>query len=863
MSAEKLNLDLPQQAPLNGALAKIAQARSRAPKESAQPAVAARSAMPARGLPPFMNRGRASAPVRAAGAQLEPPAPAFSERRDPARPQDPDIVTMSGRIMRVLYRDVDSGKGLLLVDGGPQGQFKLAGTLTFEAEPGKRIVAKARREEHPKYGTQYKSDLIIEQLPVDRHGAVMYMARTLDGVGRATAHRIYDTFGEGLYEVLQNESHRLLGIGGITEARLKRIVDSWNEDVAVRSIWSFLGRHGVSGAAAARIFSRFGAKAMSVAKNSPYDLAAVEGVGFLAADRIASENGVASDSEARIAGALVYALESSGQQGHTSMPAAMLVNDVQKLTGLKSSAHAELIRSVLADRVERGILVTRNLDGKECVTPADSAESESAIAERIKSLIDAGGADEKLAQRAEQEAAELKDADQSAAVVNVFQSPVSVITGRPGCGKTTVTKVIAKVAADAGLRVVMCAPTGKAARRIKEATGFEAATIHSILRPQQEGGFHHDAETPLEGDLFLVDEGSMMDNYISTCFFDAIPDGARVVLVGDADQLPSVGAGNVLRDIIASEMVPVAKLQTIHRTALNSDIVVNAHRVINGDSNVDLKGAKDFRYFPATDEEAIRQATLKRYLELVERYGIDGVQVLAARRGTDVGVEALNEMLRAVVNPPAPGKPEVDRRGSTLRLNDRVMRTSNSKTLGVFNGEVGVITAVDAEAKKLTINFGDRVIVHQGKELAALDLAYATTIHKSQGSEYDGVITVVPPSHEFMLNRNLVYTAMTRGKKQSDILGDEAVLKQAVRKTGAKRFTGLCQELRTSFGAPALAAQPAAPRLPSPFRAPRPSSAGTSAASGQPPGQSPHPVSPPKQSLSQAPQRTSLLRPRM
>lgn len=852
MSAPK-----PNPGPANepfGVQAKIAQARARSTSVAAQQPVNQALPQHARGVQAFLQRTRqphnAPAPTPSPSARFLPP-------REPARQQqDPEMVSLSGRIIRVLFRDADSGKGLLLVDGGVGlGQFKLQGTLTFEPEAGKRIAAKAKREEHPKYGTQYKSELIIEQLPVDRAGAVSYMARTLDGVGRATAHRIYDLFGEGLYDVLQHEPQRLLGVGGITEPRLKRIVDSWNEDVAVRSIWSFLGRHGVSGAAAARIFSRFGPKSMSVAKNSPYDLAAVEGVGFLTADRIAAENGVAEDSEARIAGALVYALESGGQQGHTSMPASMLVNEVQKLTGLKSSTQAELIRSVLAERIERGILINRVLAGKECVTPAESAQSESSIATRVKSLVDSGKSDEALAEAAEREAQPLNDADQSAAVVNVFRSPVSVITGRPGCGKTTVTKVIAKVASQAGLRVVMCAPTGKAARRIKEATGFEAGTIHSLLRPLQGGsGFHHDAETPLEGDLFLVDEGSMMDNYISDCFFDAIPDGARVVLVGDADQLPSVGAGNVLRDVIASDMVPVAKLQTIHRTALTSDIVVNAHKVINGDVNgVDLKGTKDFRFFEAVDEESIRKATLKRYLDLVDRYGVDGVQVLAARRGTDVGVDALNELLRQAVNPPAPGKPEIERRGSTLRLNDRVMRTSNSKTLGVFNGEVGVITAIDPEAKKVTINFGDRVIVHQGKELSALDLAYAATIHKSQGSEYDGVITVLPQAHQFMLNRNLVYTAMTRGKKQSDLLGDPAVVRTAVGKAGARRFTGLSEELRTSFGAPAAPIPAAAPRAavnPYRFRAVPQAPAAPSA-------------SPPKSAPSQpVPQRTSLFRAR-
>ncbi len=700
---------------------------------------------------------------------------------------------------------------MLLVQGDSGAPFKLKGALTFDAEVGKRISALAVPEEHPKYGTQYKSDCVLEELPVDRFGVVMYLSKALKGVSKATAGKFFDAFGESVYDVIEREPRRLLGIGGVNEESLRSIVDSWAEDSVVRNILPLLARHGVSGAVAARIFSKFGANSLRVAKNTPYELTTVEGVGFLVADKIAAENGMSADSEARIAGALEYVLEYAAQQGNTSKPVGSMVSEVQRLTGLESEEKVELIESVIASRVEQGKLVARTLNGKLCLTPADLVKAERAIAKRIFDLVEAGGADKALAARAREKAAALKDAAQADAVANVFECPVSVITGRPGCGKTTVIKVIAEVAEAAGLRVVMAAPTGKAARRMTEATGGQADTVHSVLRPEQGGSldsFQHDASNPLEGDLFVLDESSMMDTPVTRAYLDAIPAGARVVLVGDSDQLPSVGAGNVLRDLIASGKVPVARLQKIHRTALDSDIVVNAHRVINGDvAALDLKGTKDFKFVQAVDDKAVHDAVLKTYLRMVAKYGVDGVQVLAARRGTAVGVEAMNALLRPVVNPSSPEKPELEHRGKLFRLGDRVMRTSNNKKLGVSNGEVGIITMLDPDAKRIRVNFGDREVMHEGRELLALDLAYATTMHKSQGSEYDGVITLTPGAHQFMLNRNLVYTAMTRGKKESDIIGDSAVLRAAVRKAGALRCTGLAEEMVAAFGGPSPKAQ--------------------------------------------------------
>ncbi|MEJ6002657.1 SF1B family DNA helicase RecD2 [Paucibacter soli] len=756
------------------------------------------SLKPALALAPQALPKPSAAPARATLWQTRAaPAPKPAEKNS-------DLVDVSGKIVRVLFgADGKSSKVGLLVQGKTGAPFKLQGTLTCEAEVGRRISAKAVLEEHPKFGAQYVAQIITEQVPIDRDGAVAYMVRALDGVGQAVANKLYDVFGESIFDVIQHQPKRLLGVGGVTEPKLKRITDSWAEDLIVRNIWDFLSKHGINGEVAARIYAKFGNKAMEVAQKRPYELATVEGVGFDVIDKIAAGRGIRADSSERIAGAIEYLLEATASQGHTAKPMGSMVDEVQKLTGLESDSKIQVVEDILQAMVTQGRLVPRSINGSSCLALASVVEMERGIAQRLKILTDAGKSDDNLVKKARAAAVHLKDADQSDAVTNVFASPVSVITGRPGCGKSTVTRVIKDVALAAGLKVVMCAPTGKAARRMEDASGHPADTMHAKLgyQPEGEGGFIYDASNPLKGDIFLLDEFSMSDTALTRAFLDAIPKGARVVFIGDVDQLASVGPGAVLLDLIESGKVSVTRLQTIHRTAMDSDIVVNAHKIINGDfEGLDLQGKKDFRFHGATDEAAIRQTVLEKYLDMVDRFGIDNVQILAAQKNTTVGVDALNELIRPIMNPASPSKPEIELRGWSLRLGDRVMRTSNNKKLKVSNGEVGVISAVDVENKSVTVDFGDRSVVHTGKELRALIHAYATTVHKSQGSEYAGVLTVVAPSHRRMLNRSIIYTGMTRGKKQSDIVGDLATLKHAVSKPGLRRWTGLADEIRRAFG---------------------------------------------------------------
>lgn len=761
-------------------------------------------------------RARAAMRPTPATPTPAPAAPRAAERRPlPGTGPGAGREEVRGRILRVLFSSAETGKVMLLLQRAEGGTVKLQGVPAMVVEVGRQVVAWASVETHPRYGEQFSAEIIDDEIPLDRRGAIAYMSRTLEGVGEALAGRIYDAFGQSTYEVISHQPNRLREVSGIGEAKLQAIVDSWTERSVIRTLWSHLAKHeGIGGSVPAKIYARFGDRAMEVVRTRPYEIARIDGIGFKTADTIALDSGMPRDSVARIAGAISHILEHDSQQGHTSKPVAAMVTEVGRITELTQPHDAERIGEVVESLVSRGELELRELGGHPCLTPKVAAHQERAIARRLRELADAGGADKALAELARERAQSLGDAEQVQAVANAFMSPVSVITGRPGCGKTTVTKVLAGVAADAGMRIVMCAPTGKAARRTTEATGFKSGTVHSLIgfRPGESGGMEleHHRNNPLDGDLFVVDESSMLDTFIANAFFEAVPDGARVVLVGDADQLPSVGPGNVLHDIIASGAVAVSQLKTIHRTAMDSDIIVNAHHIIAGKaSSVNLRGAKDFQFRAATEDADIVACAVSQYVELVQKHGVENVQVLAARRGTATGVHALNEALRAVVNPPSPDRPFIERGAQVLRLGDRVIRTSNNRRLGVSNGEVGIIRRLDSESKTVVVNFGDRDVVHDRKELGALELAYAITAHKSQGSEYAGLVLVVPRSHKFMLTRNLLYTAVTRGKKDVRLVGAADAVTSAALKPGARRCTGLASEIRAALAPLAATSTPA------------------------------------------------------
>ena len=739
-------------------------------------------------------------------------------------------VAISGRIDKVLYTGDRSGRSLLLIKSRDGGQYKVEGPLPVPPQVGMRIQTEAVAFEHPKYGTQYRADLITEEVPIDRPGAIAFMSKTLAGVGKTLAARMYDAFGERVYETIQNHPESLLTVQGMTQEKLVPLLDSWKEHANTRMLWTYLAKYQIGGGTAAKIYAKFGAQSATVAMHRPYQLTAVDGVGFATVDRIALSSGVRRDSVGRVIAALRFTLDSNKKRGNTCCTRDLLVQqttrllsteDAEGVEGVGPSPSKDAVAKAIDECIERDALHQVEVRGLPCITTPAMETLEIRLAEHIKRIVQAPSshpasdspADQDpnakvtdLVAKAREAAEHLGDAAQIDAVAMPFQHTVSVITGGPGCGKTTVTRQITKVAEEAGIRVVMMAPTGKAARRMAEVTERSVDTIHSTLQPDSGDltTFKCNENNPLEGDLFVVDESTMTDAGVALSLLRAIPAGAKVLFVGDVDQLPSVGPGAVFRDLIQSEVIPVARLNTPHRTALNSDIVVNAHKIIQGQADaVDTAGQRDFTFLDLQDEEA-QLAIVKRYQEMHAAYGRDGVQVLAPTYDGIVGVTALNAALQAKVNPPSMDRPEIEHHGTVFRLGDRVMQTSNNKQLNVVNGEVGFVTAVDQEGKGLTVNFSGKEVSLKEKSLLSLDLAYAITIHKSQGSEYPGVITVCSSSASFMLDRNLIYTAVTRAKKHSEIIGSLQAFKTGVRKPGANRWTMLANAIRHQFDLPPL-----------------------------------------------------------
>lgn len=746
---------------------------------------------------------------------------------------------LAGTVTRVRSQNEEDGFYILSVRT-QDGDVAVIGHASCRITAGADIIAEHCVAEESAYGTQFRSSVIHEDVPLNLDGMVAYLARSLDGVGRGLAQRIVDVFGADSYRVLDSEPERLLEVEGIGRPRLIQIIASRKSETELRGIWTALAPLGLGGKIPMQVLTKYGDKSLSVIHSDPYRLVAIPGVGFNTADKLALYNGCPSDSKIRIQGAVEFVFNDTvSKAGHTAIGVLQLLKSVRDLTGLDNN---DAFIGVIQEMIDSRLIFEREIDGQPTLTKMRIVMAEKDIANNLLRIIRGSRPDEALADMAVEMSLPLKDVDQMAAVSMVYRNGVSVITGWPGCGKTTVTKVIADVAKHAKLNIVMCGPTNKSARRITDATGLKAATVYSALglrvesgregdapegSPQKKGGWQRNKENPLKGDLFVVDEFSMMDSAISRAYLESIPTGARLVLVGDFEQLPSVGAGNVLHDIIHSEQIPVTRLMTPHRTALNSDIIVNALKVAVGDvGGVDLKGTRDFRFRAADTDDQVMAATLETYAAMVDSYGVHNVQVLVSRYLTPVGVHAINKAIRQLVNPADPAVPSIMMSNEVWRQGDRVICTNAIKNpdgegVRVTNGEVGVITGIDNEEKRVLITYGDRTVVaHSKSDMASVSLSYAMTTHKSQGSEFLGVVLVMPRSHKFMFNRNLFYTGMTRGKSEVVVVGDERAVRAAIAKPGSERLTGLSLEIIAAFSKPSLLEVPAVPIvLPQPARA--------------------------------------------
>jgi exodeoxyribonuclease V alpha subunit len=713
--------------------------------------------------------------------------------RAPLEPSTQEV--LAGAVERVTFHNADSGFCVLRVKA--RGHRDLVTVIGHAAtiSAGEWATASGEWVNDRTHGQQFKARFIRTSAPTSVEGIEKYLGSgMIRGIGPVYAKKMVRAFGEKVFDVIEADPDRLREVTGIGPTRAKRITDAWAEQKIVREIMVFLHSNGVGTARAVRIFRTYGADAVQVMTENPYRLARdIRGIGFKTADAIAMRLGIGQTAMIRVRAGISYALSEAMDNGHCGLP----IGELGPLAVELLEVPTELIQAALNLELTEGTVIADTVGDILCVFLAGLHRAEKLIAERILQLaneplpwpwIDS----DKALPWIEQKTGLSLALSQVAAVRLALLSKVLVITGGPGVGKTTIVKTILRILAAKGIRLLLCAPTGRAAKRMTEATGFEAKTIHRLLEVDpKSGGFKRHEDNPFSCDLLVVDELSMVDVPLMRSLLKAMPDGAALLLVGDIDQLPSVGPGQVLADIIASGAVPVVRLTEVFRQAAESQIVTSAHRINQG-LIPDLsrpEGDSDFYFVQADDPES----AVQRIIELVktripQRFGLDpvrDVQVLCPMNRGGVGARSLNVELQAALNPA--GDRKVERFGWTFSPGDKVMQIGNDYDKEVYNGDIGYVDNVDVDGGELTASFDGRVVAYGFGELDTLIPAYAATIHKSQGSEYPAVVIPVMTQHYTMLQRNLLYTGVTRGKRLVVLVGQKKAVAIAVRNVAGRR----------------------------------------------------------------------------
>lgn len=678
-----------------------------------------------------------------------------------------------------------------------------------------------RWEEDASYGVQFIAQFINEKLPNSPEALEAFLSSgKIHGLGAHYAKKIVAKWGVGAIDVLDTDPLKLLEIPGIGEKRIGTIISSWKTYRGVYGIMSFMQMHGIGDAVGLRIYNAFGENAVRTIEQNPYSLTTVPLVGFRTADRIARSLGVSPIAPFRITAALKFALEDAAKnEGHTALPVedlAMRAADLMELVNAKpvedvlEKAIKEQhlierklgVRMLMRDRFNEKVFETQ----KRCVSTKGICSTEKRIASEIFRLM-SSIADKKISFDGLNSYCESNGLDDSQvrAVNNCFATRVSVITGGPGTGKTHTIKTVLNVALKNDFKVFLTAPTGRAAKRMEESTGHKASTLHRLLAYAPDTGFRFNETNQLQADLIIVDESSMIDVWLMSALFKALPNGCSVVLVGDVDQLPSVGAGDVLADVIRSKKVPVARLTKIHRQAEGSKIITNSHKIIKKqfpDLCADSDDG-DFAFIEATGNEQIQAAVIAICNKLLSK-GVspNDIQIITPQKGTEVGTQELNKVLRPILNPSAKDFELALEDGSKLKyaVGDRLMQFRNNYEIEVFNGDVGEVLEADVEEGSILVDFDGRSIELKGAQLKDVRLAYAITIHKSQGTEHPYVIIPMTKSHQFMFSPNLLYTAVTRGKFKVYLIGERQVVYRTV--SGQERdfrYTGLMEEIESMF----------------------------------------------------------------
>jgi exodeoxyribonuclease V alpha subunit len=721
------------------------------------------------------------------------------------QPEPSTQEVLAGLVERVTYHNAENGFCVLRAKArGHRDLVTVVGHAAAIAA-GEWITASGGWVNDHTHGQQFKAQFLRTSAPTSAEGIEKYLSSgMIRGVGPVYAKKLVRAFGEKVFDVIEATPDRLREINGIGPVRAASILAAWAEQKAVREIMVFLHSHGVGTARAVRIFKTYGADAIQVMTENPYRLARdIRGIGFKTADAIAMKLGIEKIAMVRVRAGISYALTEAMDEGHCGLPTGELIPLAEKLLEVPQG----LIHTALDLERQEGSVIADRIGERDCIFLAGLHGAERAVAERLRTLIN--GAlpwpwidPEKALPWVEQRTGLTLAENQTAAVRLALTAKVLVITGGPGVGKTTIVNSILRILAAKGVGILLCAPTGRAAKRMSEATGMEARTIHRLLEVDPKaGGFRRGLDNPLDCDLLVVDETSMVDIMVMHALLKAVPNQAALLIVGDVDQLPSVGPGQVLADVIGSGAIPVVRLTEVFRQAAKSRIIVNAHRVNQGQMPEfdQPEQDSDFYFVPADDPET----AVGRIIELVKtriprRFGLDpirDIQVLCPMNRGGVGARSVNIELQAALNPA--GDHKVERFGWTFAPGDKVMQIENDYDKEVYNGDIGYIDDVDPNASEVLTNFDGRSVTYGFGELDMLVPAYATTIHKSQGSEYPAVIIPVLTQHYPMLQRNLLYTGVTRGKRLVVLVGQKKAVAIAVRNiSGRRRWSKLEEWLR-------------------------------------------------------------------
>ena len=721
-----------------------------------------------------------------------------------------DGVVLDGTLARIVYRHPDSGFTVARVHTTDGGEATAVGELWGIPE-GTPIRLRGAWVDDRRFGRQLKVAGYQVRSPETLVGIEKFLGGgIIPGIGPELARRMVAKFGPRTLEIVEREPERLTEVEGIGAGRAAKISAAFAEHRHVQDVMVFLRGHGVTAAFAGRIVRKYGKDAVRVVRENPYRLTEVWGIGFRTADSIAEKLGVARDAPARLQAGLVFVLGEQVEDGHTHVPENVLFDRGAEILGV---AREKLVPALEA--LERGGSVMREVLGDRGRTASLAAvtqleiEAATAFADLCRTPARLVALDVEQAVADVEVAANLQLApQQKKAVVAAAVDKCVVVTGGPGVGKTTIIRAVVELARRMRRRFALAAPTGRAAKRLAESTGSEAVTLHRLLEYNpQSGAFQRDEDAPLEADLVVVDECSMVDLALFRALVVALPARTQLVLVGDVDQLPSVGAGAVLSDVIASGAATVVRLTEIFRQAAQSKIVTSAHLINQGEvpdleTRPDTGGASDF-YFVGRDEPvAARDTVVEMVAERIPaRFGFDrmtGVQVLAPMHRGELGTTALNAALQARLNPPGDDKPELSRGERAFRLGDKVMQLKNDYDRNVYNGDIGIVERVDPDAGKLWVALGDgRTAEYERADLDQLVLAYAVSVHKSQGSEYPAVVIPLATQHFMMLGRSLLYTAVTRGKRLVVVVGSRRAVGMAVKNATARaRYTWLAERIR-------------------------------------------------------------------